>query len=65
MRSVRVKQRSLLAVIWILKRSRMYSMLLTAKASGKPVTVSYNDVGGCEPWDQNINVYRRIVRLSH
>ncbi|MDP2572707.1 hypothetical protein Q8W40_10980 [Vibrio penaeicida] len=46
-------------------RSRMYSMLLAARASGKAVTISYSDVGGCEPWDRNLNVYRRITRLIH
>jgi|GEM_PF-1574333 len=47
-------------------RSRMYAMLLSAQATGKNVTLSYNDVGGCEPWGSTANVYRTIVRLySH
>jgi len=44
-------------------RARMYSMLLTAKTTGETVTLSYSDTGGCEEWDSNTNVYRRIVRL--
>jgi hypothetical protein len=46
-------------------RSRMYSMLLAAKSANKAVTISYSDVGNCEPWDSNRSAYRRIVRLSH
>ncbi len=45
-------------------RSRMYSLLLAAKTSGSRVTVSYNDVGNCEPWDANPNAYRKITRLK-
>jgi len=45
-------------------RARMYSMLLSAQATGRNVTVSYNDVGSCEPWDSNSSVYRKIVRLQ-
>ena len=45
-------------------RARMYSMLLAAQASGRPVVVSYSDTGGCEPWDASQNVFRQIVRLS-
>lgn len=44
-------------------RGRMYSHLLTAKASGSNVTISFQDVGGCEPWNSNPNAYRKIVRL--
>lgn len=44
-------------------RARMYSMLLSAQATGRNITVAYNDVGGCEPWDSNSSVYRRINRL--
>ena len=44
-------------------RSRMYSMILAAQALGREVTVSYNDAGGCEPWDANSSVYRKITRL--
>lgn len=45
-------------------RARMFSMLLAAQASGREVVVSYNDVGGCEPWGASENVYRKIVRLK-
>ena len=44
-------------------RARMYSMLLAAQTSDRTVTVSYNDVGNCEPWDANLNAYRKITRL--
>ncbi|GAB1624081.1 hypothetical protein AAOGI_41310 [Agarivorans albus] len=44
-------------------RARMYSMLLAARESGRVITVSYSDVGGCEPWGASPNVYRKIVRL--
>jgi hypothetical protein len=45
-------------------RARMYSMLLAAQASGRNVRVSYDNVGGCEPWDANGNVFRKIDRLQ-
>ena len=45
-------------------RNRMFSMLLAAKASGQKVTLAYNDVGNCEPWDSNSSVYRKIVRIQ-
>lgn len=44
-------------------RARMYAMLLAAKTTDTPVTISYNDVGNCEPWDANQAVYRKITRL--
>lgn len=44
-------------------RARMYSLLLTAKTTNSNVTVSYSDVGNCEPWDANPTAYRKIVRL--
>ncbi|GLX84527.1 hypothetical protein tloyanaT_07790 [Thalassotalea loyana] len=44
-------------------RARMYSMLLAAQSTGRSVVVTYNDTGGCEPWDANQNAYRKIVRL--
>jgi hypothetical protein len=44
-------------------RSRMYAMLLSAQATGRNITVSYNEAGSCEAWGANQNVYRRIVRL--
>ncbi|MEM9101700.1 MAG: hypothetical protein AAGB12_05200 [Pseudomonadota bacterium] len=44
-------------------RARMYAMLLAAQASNRTVVISYNDVGGCEPWDGAQNVFRQIVRL--
>ncbi|WP_230390677.1 hypothetical protein [Reinekea sp. G2M2-21] len=45
------------------RRARMYSMLLAAQASGRVVTVSYVNEGGCEPWGSNVNAYRKITRL--
>lgn len=44
-------------------RSRMYAMLLSAQATRRPVTVSYSESDGCEPWGATQNVYRQIVRL--
>jgi len=44
-------------------RTRMYSMLLSAQATGRTVVLAYNNTGGCEPWDANANAYRKIVRL--
>ncbi|TRY28671.1 DUF5992 family protein [Aliiglaciecola sp. M165] len=44
-------------------RARMFSILLAAKTTGSSVTLSYNDVGGCEPWDANSSAYRKITRL--
>jgi hypothetical protein len=44
-------------------RSRMYAMLLSAQATGRSITVSYNSAGGCEAWGATPNTYRRIVRL--
>ncbi len=44
-------------------RARMYSMLLSAQATGRTVVVSYEDSGGCESWGSSPNVYRKIVRL--
>ena len=44
-------------------RTRMYSMLLAAQASGRNVVISYSDVGNCEPWGANTNAYRKITRL--
>lgn len=44
-------------------RSRMFAMLLAAKASGASVTIAYNDVGQCEPWGSNSSAYRKIQRL--
>jgi hypothetical protein len=44
-------------------RARMYAMLLSAQATGRDVVLSYNDVGGCEPWGSNASVYRKIVRM--
>lgn len=46
-------------------RARMYSTLLAARSADRPVIVSYNDAGGCEPWGNTSNVYRRIVRLYY
>ncbi|WP_062567159.1 hypothetical protein [Pseudoalteromonas arabiensis] len=45
-------------------RDRMYSTLLAAKMAGATVSISYEDVGNCEPWGVTPNVYRRIVRLT-
>jgi hypothetical protein len=45
------------------RRSKMYALLLAAKMSGTPVTVSYSHSGSCEPWDSNSSVYRMITRL--
>tara|TARA_R110002060_G_scaffold29939_3_gene40390 strand:+ start:1181 stop:1447 length:267 start_codon:yes stop_codon:yes gene_type:complete len=44
-------------------RTRMYSMLLSAQATGRTLVVAYSNTGGCEPWDANASVYRKIVRL--
>jgi hypothetical protein len=44
-------------------RTRMYSMLLSAQATGRTVVLAYNNTGGCEPWGANANAYRKIVRL--
>lgn len=46
------------------RRERMFAMLLTAQASDRSVTISYSDVGGCEPWDSNPDVFRLITRLT-
>ena len=46
------------------RRQIMLSVLMSAEARGKPVTLAYNDVGGCEPWDANASVYRKITRIS-
>lgn len=46
------------------QRARMFAILLAAKTAGSKVTISYNDVGSCEPWDSNPNAYRKIIRLS-
>jgi len=46
------------------RRQIMLSILMSAEARGKPVTLAYNDVGGCEPWDANASVYRKITRIS-
>lgn len=35
-------------------RTRMYAMLLSAQATGRNVTISYNDVGNCEPWERRL-----------
>lgn len=45
-------------------RARMYSMLLSAQATDRTVTLSFLDVGGCESWFSTQNVYRRIARLQ-
>lgn len=45
------------------RRSKMYALLLAAKMSGTPVTVSFSHSGNCEPWDSNSSVYRMITRL--
>lgn len=45
-------------------RARMYSKLLAAQVSDQTVTVAYNDVGNCEPWDANASAYRKITRLK-
>lgn len=45
------------------QRARMFAILLAAKSSDRHVTVSYSDVGSCEPWDSNTNAYRKITRL--
>ena len=45
-------------------RARMYSTLLAAKVSGSTVSLAFNDVGGCEPWDSNPSVYRVITRIG-
>lgn len=44
-------------------RSRMFSLLLAAKAAGTPVTVSYLNTGDCEPWDASTSAYRKITRI--
>lgn len=44
-------------------RSRMYAMLLSAQATGRNITVSYSNIGGCEPYGANANAYRKIARL--
>ncbi|MGR3971747.1 hypothetical protein [Shewanella sp. 1180_01] len=46
------------------RRARMYAMLLAAQASERSITISYNDVGNCEPWDSNPDVFRLITRLT-
>lgn len=46
------------------RRARMYAMLLAAQASDRRITVSYNDAGNCEPWDNSPSVYRLISRLT-
>lgn len=45
------------------RRAKMYALLLAAKMSGTPVTVSFNHSGECEPWDSKTSVYRTIKRL--
>lgn len=45
------------------RRSKMYALLLAAKMSGAPVTVSFSHSGSCEPWDSKTSVYRIITRL--
>ena len=42
-------------------RARMYSMLLAAQASGRKVTLSYLNEGGCESWFSTHDVYRKIT----
>ena len=46
-------------------RSRMYSLLLAAHSANREVTIAFNDVGGCEPWDANASAYRRIARVNN
>lgn len=41
-------------------RARMYSMLLSAQATGRVVTLSFLNEGGCEPWGSAPNIYRKI-----
>jgi len=45
-------------------RARMYALLLAAKSSNSSVTIAFNDVGNCEPWDANQNAYRIITRIN-
>ncbi len=45
-------------------RARMYAYLLAAKTTGSLVTISYNHQNGCEAWDTNPAIYRKIMRLQ-
>lgn len=45
-------------------RARMYSMLLSAQATGREVTVAVLDTGDCESWFSAQDVYRRIARIQ-
>ena len=45
------------------RRSQMLSLLLMAKASGRPVRLSYSTSGGCVAYGAGSSVYRGIVRI--
>ncbi|MEM7763891.1 MAG: hypothetical protein AAF290_07390 [Pseudomonadota bacterium] len=45
------------------RRARMYAMLLSAKASETPITITYNDVGSCEAYGSTTNAYRTVLRM--
>jgi hypothetical protein len=45
-------------------RARMYSMLLSAQATGRVVSLSFLNEGGCEPWFSAPNIYRKIAIIK-
>jgi hypothetical protein len=47
------------------RRNQIYSALLAAKASGKSVTLAYDDTGNCIAYGSNPSAYRGIVRIIH
>ena len=45
------------------RRKQLLSVLLSSRASGKPVSVAYSDTE-CVPWDTNQNAYRRVRKIG-